>query len=182
MSRKSNIALTVVLAAIVLSCAAFVYAQPKKSYTEEDLGLRKETLYDESKELPAHGEPIKKEPGTAKTFERSFENSPPLIPHDIAGMLPIAQTDNMCEKCHMPEEAAASGATPIPKSHFTDLDTGKNLGNTLDGKRYNCVQCHAIQTTITPPVKNLFRSEFRSKKDKHRSNLLDTLNEGVQAE
>jgi len=183
MSRKSNIALTIALSAIVLSCAAFVWAdEHKKAYTEEELGLRKETLYDEEKELPAHGEPTKKEPGESKRIERSFENSPPLIPHDITGMLPIAQTDNMCEKCHMPEEAAAAGATPIPRSHFTDLDTGKNLGNTLDGKRYNCMQCHAIQTTVTPPIKNLFKSEFRNKKDKYKSNLLDNLNEGVKAE
>jgi len=66
MSRKSNIVLTIALAAIVLSCAAFVYAEHKKAYTEEELGLRKETLYDEDKEYPAHGEPAKKSLERAK--------------------------------------------------------------------------------------------------------------------
>ncbi|MBI5055790.1 MAG: nitrate reductase cytochrome c-type subunit [Nitrospirae bacterium] len=182
MSRKIYIVLTVALTAIVLLWAALVYAQTGKAFTEEELGLRKETLYDESKELPARGAPITKEPGTGKKFERSFENSPPLISHDITGMLPIARTDNMCMGCHMPDAVSATGATAIPQSHFFDLDTGKDLAGNLDGKRYNCMQCHAIQTTITPPVKNLFKSEFRSKKGKYRSNLLDTLNEGVKAE
>lgn len=182
MIRKCFVPLTIALAVIVLSYASVVYAQHQKAYTEEELGLRQETLYDESKEAPAHGETIHKEAGKSKKFERSFENSPPLIPHDITGMLPIARTDNMCMGCHMPDAVSATGATAIPKSHFFDIDTGKDLGGSLDGKRYNCMQCHVIQTTITPPVKNLFKSEFRSNKGKYRSNLLDTLNEGVNAE
>ncbi|RJQ44454.1 MAG: nitrate reductase [Nitrospiraceae bacterium] len=163
-------------------CAVHTYAQQEKGFSSEDLGIRKESLYDESSETPLHGEPIRKEPGESKRFERSFENSPPLIPHDITGMLPIAQTDNLCMGCHMPAEAGATGATPIPKSHFVDLNTGMELGGNLDGDRYNCMQCHVMQTTITPPVKNLFKGEFRDKKGNYRSNLLDVLNEGVTTE
>lgn len=161
---------------LLLSCAQ------KKVYTEEELGLRQQTLYDESSVLPVYGTPIAKEPGTSSKIERSFENSPPLIPHDITGMLPIAQTENLCMGCHMPEEAGGSGATPIPLSHLTDLDTGKDLGGELDGTRYNCMQCHVIQTNLTPAVQNMFKGGFRNEKGHYRSNLLDTLNEGVSAE
>lgn len=156
----------------------------KKSYTEEELGLRKESLYDEVTTMPVKGVPPGEEPGSSMKIERAFENSPPVIPHDVTGMLPIVQpdTDNTCMECHMPEEAVGSRATPIPRSHLVDLDTGKDLGGQLDGSRFNCMQCHVIQTTVTPAVENLFRGEFRDEKDRYRSNLIEILNEGVEAE
>lgn len=153
-----------------------------ETYTEEELGLRHENLYDEDDSAPVHGEPIKKEAGTSTKFERSFENSPPLVPHDITGMLPIAQTENLCMGCHMPKEAVGTGATPIPKSHLTDLDTGKDLKGELAGSRYNCMQCHVIQTQLTPAVENIFKGGFRGDEGHYRSNLIDNLNEGVTAE
>lgn len=181
MGKKMIIVAMALMGGVFLVWGPYAEAQ-KKTYTEEELGLRKETLYDESTEMPARGEPVKKEPGESDKFERAFENSPPLIPHDITGMLPIAQTENICMGCHMPEEAGATGATPIPGSHFVDLDTGQDLRGKLDGNRYNCMQCHVIQVTIAPPVKNLFKGEFRDDKGKYRSNLLDVLNEGVKEE
>jgi cytochrome c-type protein NapB len=173
--------LAVCLIATVAAMMLFSCAQTKY-YTEEDLGLRKETLYDESATIPVHGEPITMEPGESKKFARAFENSPPLIPHDITDMLPLAESDNICLGCHMPEEAITMGATPLPKSHFVDLDTGKDLGENLDGKRYNCLQCHVIQNIVTEPVVNFFKGDFRSEGGKYRSNLMETLNEGVHAD
>ncbi|HXX58913.1 MAG TPA: nitrate reductase cytochrome c-type subunit, partial [Thermodesulfovibrionales bacterium] len=146
------------------------------------LGIRKESIYEEEKVRPEHGEYPQDAPGQSKKIKRTFENSPPLIPHDITGMLPIAETNNMCMSCHMPEYAKSMGATPIPRSHLTNLDTGEDLKGKLDGKRYNCMQCHVLQVNVQPPVKNLFKGEFRDKKGKESSNLLDILNEGVQAE
>lgn len=168
----------VIIMGIGSSCAH------KKSYTEEEIGLRKETLYDESSTTPIRGEPMGRDAGENVKIERAFENSPPLIPHDITGFLPIVRpgTDNMCMECHMPEEAVASGATPIPKSHLVDLDTGKDLGGNIDGSRVNCMQCHVIQTKVSPAVENLFKGEFRDKKSRYRSNLIDILNEGVESE
>jgi cytochrome c-type protein NapB len=151
------------------------------SYTEEELGLRQEPLYDESKTLPVHGETTSKEPGESTKYERSFENSPPLIPHDISGMLPL-EKDNICMGCHMPEDAVFSGATPIPSSHLINLTTGEYLRGKLDGSRFNCLQCHVIQTTLSPAVQNIFRGEFRDEKGRYRSNLLNILNEGVKSE
>jgi len=149
---------------------------------EEELGIRKESVYEESKVNPSGGEYSKEEPGKSKKIERAFENSPPLIPHDLTGMLPIAETNNMCLGCHMPDAATAMGATPLPKSHFIDFETGKDLQGKLDGKRYNCLQCHVPQVNIPEAIKNTFRPEFRHKNDKTRSNLLDSLNEGVKTE
>ncbi len=164
---------------ILFSCA-----QPQtrtETFSEEDLGLRHETLYDESTTVPAHGETTKKEPGESVRFERSFENSPPLIAHDITGMLPIEE-DNICMGCHMPEEAVFSGATPVPTSHLVNLDTGAYLRGKLDGSRFNCMQCHVIQNILTPAVENIFKGEFRDEQGRYRSNLLNILNEGVETE
>ncbi len=178
----------VFVCSIVLT-AVIVYAEyssnvvsGSKEYVEEELGLRKEPLYDESTTVPTHGETTKKEPGESTRFARSFENSPPLIPHDISGMLPLAESDNICLGCHMPDEALEMGATPLPKSHFTDLDTGEDLGENLDGNRYNCLQCHVIQNVLTAPVVNIFQGDFRSEGGKFRSNLIEILNEGIEAD
>ena len=174
-----------IMVVILLLAGAFTansaFAQAKTK-SEEEIGLRHETLYDETKAMPAHGEYGKAEAGTSKRLGRAFENSPPLIPHDLTGMLPVVETNNACLNCHMPEHAGAIGATPMPKSHFFDIDTGKDLKGVLDGKRYPCMQCHVPQVNIPEAIKNTFKADFRSKKSKTSSNLLDTLNEGVKAD
>ena len=113
--------LAVTVIAMLLSCAQ---TQTKAedpmeeiAYSEEDLGLRHETLYDEDTTVPVQGKTTTKEPGESTRFDRSFENSPPLIPHDISGMLPLEVEDHICMGCHMPEEAIFSGATSTPSSH-----------------------------------------------------------------
>lgn len=179
---KRLLALSV--AALVLIGAGTAQAEKRhqKETAEEDLGLRKESLYEEEKVRPEHGEYAKAEPGKSKRIERAFENSPPLVPHDITGMLPIAETNNICMGCHMPVAAPSTGATPIPKSHLVNLKTGEDLKGKLDLERYNCIQCHVSQVDLTPPVKSTFKSAFRDRKGKTRSNLFDTLNEGVGTE
>lgn len=152
----------------------------KKEKNEEDMGFRTQSLYSEEKEKPDHGEYSKAEPGKSKPIGRAFENSPPLIPHDLTGMLPLSETNNACLNCHTPAQAKAIGATPLPKSHFVDMETGKDLMGQMDGKRYPCMQCHVPQVNIPEPIKNTFKADFRSKKSKTSSNLLDTLNEGVE--
>ncbi len=164
---------------VLISCAQ---TQTRTSaISEEELGLRQETLYNESSTEPVHGETTKKEPGESTRFERSFENSPPLIAHDISGMLPLEE-DNICMGCHMPEEAVFSGATPVPSSHLINLETREYLKGKLDGSRFNCLQCHVVQNILTPAVENIFKGEFRDERGRYRSNLLNILNEGVEAE
>lgn len=175
-----NVALAAVLVITVLSACAPV--AERKAMSDEEIGIRHTALTDESKEMPAHGEYSTAQPGMSKPLGRAFENSPPLIPHDLTGMLPIAETNNACLGCHLPEHAAAMNATPLPRSHFFDIDTGKDLVGKLDGKRYNCMQCHVPQVNIPEAIKNTFEADFRSQKGKTSSNLLETLNEGVQAD
>jgi nitrate reductase (cytochrome), electron transfer subunit len=180
--NKNRFIIVAVLALVCAVTTGSVWAQAKMK-SEDEIGLRQETtVYDETKAMPAHGEYSKTEAGKSKPLGRAFENSPPLIPHDLAGMLPIAETNNACLNCHMPEQAGALGATAMPKSHFFDIDTGKDLQGKLDNKRYPCMQCHVPQVNIPEAIKNTFRADFRSKKSKTSSNLLDTLNEGVKAE
>jgi cytochrome c-type protein NapB len=180
--NKNRFIIAAVLALVSAVTAVNVLAQAKMK-SEDEIGIRQETtVYDETKAMPAHGEYSKTEAGKSKPLGRAFENSPPIIPHDLTGMLPIAETNNACLNCHMPEAASAIGATPMPKSHFYDIDTGRDLKGQMDGKRYNCMQCHVPQVNIPEAIKNTFRADFRSKKSKTSSNLLDTLNEGVKAE
>jgi len=106
--KRNRIIMVVILAVACSLAAGSAFAQ-KKAKSEEEIGIRHETLYDETKAMPAHGEYGKAEPGKSKLLGRAFENSPPLIPHDLTGMLPIVETNNACLNCHMPEQAEALG-------------------------------------------------------------------------
>lgn len=120
-------------------------------------------------------------PGESTRYDRSFENAPPLIPHDISDLIPITKDNNMCVSCHMPEVAESVGATPIPKSHLYSIRFNKDKGGELSQDRYNCTTCHVPQANVKPRVKNNFKPDFSRQQDaQHRSNLLDILNEGVR--
>jgi cytochrome c-type protein NapB len=173
--------------------------------SEESLGLRKTNLYAEQGTVAEETKYIQAAAGTSQKFERAFENAPPMIPHSTEGMLPITMANNSCTGCHMPEVAPSVNATPIPASHFASfrpktkigkhgevIKEGKAVANTsdvltvvhkqadLNMGRYNCSLCHAPQSNSAPLVKNTFEADFRSKDGASKSNLLDTLNEGVQ--
>ena len=92
----------------------------KKEVDETVLGLRKASLDDEEKIAPPAVKEDRPAPGAAPRFARSYVNAPPLIPHSVEGLLPITKNNNQCLGCHMPDQAKAVGATPIPPSHFTD--------------------------------------------------------------
>ncbi len=154
-------------------------AQNAPIVTEEELGLRKENLYSEQTTAPVRAEYTSAAPGSAKRFQRSYENAPPLIPHSVDGLLPIKKGNNACLGCHMPDVAKSVGATPIPPTHFMDFRTQKKL-NHLAEQRFNCSQCHVPQANVPTLVKNTFEPDFRNPGEKSKSNLIDTLNEGVK--
>ena len=185
------------------------YAE-NRDYTEESLGYRNKSLYSEDgvRESIPDADYHKDSAGTSKKIERAFDNAPPMIPHDVEGMLPIIKGQNRCLDCHMPENAQyIPNATPIPQSHFTNFrpktsigedgrisKDGKSVDNTSDqlvsnhylGEklyqgRFNCSQCHAPQADIDPLVESTFNGGFRDEAGKSGSNLLDTMNEGVEA-
>lgn len=200
MLKKSLIA----MAALGLMAASVANAG-QKVVSEEELGLRKTTLFNE-KVAPPKVEYTKAQPGTAKRFERSYVNAPPLIPHSVEGLLPITIKNNACLGCHMPNVAKSVGATPIPESHFVDfrpstkvdakgniIKDGKVVKNTSDVKiakfkklkklnpaRYNCSQCHVPQANVKPLVANTFKPDFSDPALKKKSNLIQVINEGVK--
>ena len=118
--------------------------------------------------------------GESKRYDRSFENAPPLIPHDLEGLIPITADNNMCVSCHMPEVAKDVGATPIPKSHLYSIRNKKDLEGKLSDDRFNCTTCHVPQAYVEAKFKNNFQPEYRDANSTSRSNLLDVLNEGVR--
>ena len=118
--------------------------------------------------------------GEAQRYDRSFENAPPLIPHDLEGLIPITADNNMCVSCHMPEVAKDVGATPIPKSHLYSIRNKKDLEGKLSDDRFNCTTCHVPQANVEAKFKNNFKPEYRDANSSQHSNLLDVLNEGVR--
>ena len=177
----------------------------RKVFTEEELGLRKVDLYSEDTTTPEEGKFNRAAAGTSDRFERAYTNAPPMIPHDVEGMLPIVTANNACLGCHMPEVAPSVKATAIPASHFANFrpatgmaangkitKEGKEVDNTGDFKtvvkkmdklnpaRFNCSQCHAPQANIDPIVANTFTPDFGNDEQKSKSNLIDVINAGVE--
>jgi len=95
-------------------------------------------------------------PGQVTSYKKSFNDAPPMIPHNIKGMTPIKIGQNQCLGCHMPTTAKAMKITAIPKSHFSSAFSHKK--GHLAGSRYNCTQCHAKQAKLDPVVENKFNS------------------------
>jgi len=199
MLKQSLVAITALSAMTILLSAG------SNIVPDKELGLRKANVFSE-KVAPPPVEYTKAAPGTAKRFERSYVNAPPLIPHSVDGLLPITIKNNACLGCHMPNVAKSMGATPIPESHFTDfrpttkldkngniIKDGKVIKNTADIKiakfkklkklnpaRYNCSQCHVPQANVKPLVKNNFKPDFTDPSLKHKSDLLKVIDEGVK--
>ncbi|MBE2984882.1 nitrate reductase cytochrome c-type subunit [Campylobacter sp. RM9344] len=167
------IAFGALLALILSACAV-----SNKSISDTDMGFRGDLTNDNiaARDINYSAEPA----GMSKKFDRSFENAPPFIPHDLEGLVPITKDMNMCVTCHMPEFAADSGATPIPASHLYDLRNKTDLKGILHDERFNCTTCHVSQADVKVPIKNNFTPEFRDANGSAKSNLLDILNEGVR--
>jgi cytochrome c-type protein NapB len=150
----------------------------KPTISEDSLGLRKTSLYDEN--VKPHGTKYSDSyAGSGHKIERAFQDAPPMIPHDVTGLIPIKIGDNQCLNCHLPDVAKDMGATPIPPSHFTNFRPqssyaikGENTSSEslahisiekekhLVGARFNCTQCHAPQDTGVLAVPNTFEPDY----------------------
>lgn len=148
--------------------------------SEEELGLRTASLYEERVVLDQAIEYSGAAPGMAGVLPRSFENAPPMIPHSVDGLIPVTMNNNSCIGCHMPEVASMVGAVAIPTSHMFDLRADKDLGGKLSGTRYSCTQCHAPQVDRQPAVETRFEAAWRTREGLSQSNLMDVLKEGVR--
>lgn len=149
-----------------------------KFISSQEFGLRKDIANEDLKLIDINWS--KQPAGMSKKYARSYENAPPLIPHDLEGLLPITKDLNMCVTCHMPEIAQSVGAVAIPKSHLVDLRTNTDLNGELEAARYNCDQCHVPQANIDPIVANKFNAAFRKRQSMQSSNLFEIINEGVK--
>ena len=184
---------------LVIGCTA------NKTVSEESLGLRTTNIYSENTTTADKTMYSKAAAGTSKKIKRAFENAPPMIPHDIEGMLPITIDNNMCKSCHVDSAPYDTSIPAAPASHYTDYrpstslaadgkitKEGKSVINTSDfktvakpletlsGTRFNCSQCHTPQSNSKMVPKNTFEGEFRSEGLNSKSNLIDTINEGVK--
>jgi cytochrome c-type protein NapB len=126
----------------------------------DQMGLSKGSVYAVPEQRPHR--PGGAGVGANKLLPRAFLNAPPQIPHDIDDFLPITATSNLCIACHSrPDDwgkpYADREATPIPRSHYTDLRRAPGVvtGNVI-AARHNCSQCHVPQMEAQPLVDNSF--------------------------
>ncbi len=164
----------------VLGSVLLSFAFGAKAISDADLGLRNAPLNNDDKVKLQDFKYGDKAPGESKVFDRAYENAPPMIPHDVEGMTDFTQDTNLCLDCHLPENAKGTPATPVPKSHLYDLRNSKDVTDGISDSRWNCTQCHAPQAQLKPLVGNNFKPEYRNKKSKNNSNLLEVINEGVK--
>lgn len=196
---------------ILTVAAIFVVSNASNTNTvsEESLGLRKTNLYTEDDSTKGDETKYsKKYAGSGYKIPRAFQDAPPMIPHDLEGMLPITINNNQCVSCHSPEVAKTMNATPYPISHMIDFrpKTGiakdgritkdgaavtntssdklshvsiKSTAGKLSGSRFSCTQCHAPQSEGLA-VENTFKPEFTSKEGASKSGWVGTkLMEGI---
>jgi len=170
-----------VIAALVLGTTLVVVAGQDVQISDETLGLSKVSV-DADTGLANKPYVYK---GTApgagnKRIPRTYDNQPPMIPHDISELPIITQGENVCISCHMPDVASSVGAIPIPKSHLTNLRKMEDLKGELYQGRWNCTQCHAPQAMLDPAVMNKFKGAYHKKiGGEYKTNLIKTLREGV---
>jgi cytochrome c-type protein NapB len=174
------------------NAAPKVQEKVKATVSETSLGLRHTNLYAEASDTKgAKTSYATNYAGSGIKINRAFQDAPPMIPHDVEGMLPIKIGNNQCTGCHMPDVAAGVGATPIPVSHFTNFRPhhhisadGKDFSKTIDnmkneksikkeaklqGARFNCSQCHAPQSETKLAVENTFQPDFVMSDGAHKS-------------
>lgn len=182
---------------VVVLGVYFVAARFNQSptWTDDELGLRKTSIEGSDNAVLLDDVNYSgAQTGESVVLDRSFENAPPLISHDIEGMYPIT-TDNMCLSCH--DKAVAEvlvaeqpNLKPAPASHYfsirAEADTGDSAkaetGDMVSNERWNCDQCHIAQTDAKPLVGNTFKADFSSENAKKMSNFKDTFNQGVVEE
>lgn len=197
-------ALILIIAGTFTACFNSDNSQTK-SQENKSFGLRDADLLDETKVVSDETKYLTDPAGASTKIKRAFENAPPMISHDVEGMLPITIDNNQCIMCHDPMLAESMGATALPKSHFTsfreDVNIDKKGQLQRDGKvvvnssdlktiikpldhlsnaRFNCSACHAPQSQSEIVPENNFVTEFRSSDLNDKSNLLDVIEEGVK--
>lgn len=185
--------------AVSLAASILIAANTKNVIDDESIGLRKVDLLSEEKVAPDETKYGTSQPMSGYKIDRAYQNAPPMIPHDVEGMLDITPQNNSCIGCHDVAVAESMGATPIPKSHYIDfrpkhklegekfVKSTDNMKNevsikpidTLANARFNCNACHAPQSTGELAVENTFQADFTNKDGKVKSNWHEVLTEDL---
>lgn len=177
------------LALAITVAATILFAANTKNVIDDDsIGLRKVDLLSEEKAAPDETKYGTAQPMSGYKIERAYQNAPPMIPHDVEGMLEITPQNNMCIGCHDVSVAESMTATPIPKSHYIDFRpkhklTGEKFEKSIDNMknevsikpietishaRFNCTACHAPQSTGKLAVENTFEANYTRKDGKEK--------------
>ena len=181
--KLGKLTLAVTLAASILMAAN------TKSVDENSIGLRKVELLSEDKAAPSETKYGTSAPMSGYKIDRAYQNAPPMIPHDVEGIMEITPDNNACIGCHEAAVAPSMNATPIPKSHYINfrpkdklegdnfvkgVDNMKNEVSikpidTISSARFNCTACHAPQSTGELAVENTFKPTYTRKDGKEKS-------------
>ncbi|AXX94181.1 MULTISPECIES: nitrate reductase cytochrome c-type subunit [Arcobacter] len=185
--------------AVSLAASILIAANTKNVIDDESIGLRKVDLLSEEKAAPDETKYGTSQPMSGYKIDRAYQNAPPMIPHDVEGMLNITRDNNACIGCHDAAVAESMGATPIPKSHYIDfrpkhklegekfvksIDNMKNEVSikpidTISNARFNCNACHAPQSTGDLAVENTFKPDFTREDGQHKSTWHEVLTDDL---
>lgn len=157
---KMSVPLGSVLVAMAFSLP--VSAVEDRAIPDDALGLSKTSVYDVPD--PDAFEYSTKDVGTVgMRAARSYNSAPPMIPHNIDGMVPITREANVCKDCHVQPDLIGQKVTPgvpvpAPVSHYVKVKAGE-----LHMGRYNCTQCHAPQANVKLLVESTFERKMPKK-------------------
>lgn len=185
--------------AITVATTILFAANTKNVIDDDSIGLRKVDLLSEEKAAPDETKYGTAQPMSGYKIERAYQNAPPMIPHDVEGMLEITPQNNMCIGCHDVSVAESMTATPIPKSHYIDFRpkhklTGEKFEKSIDNMknevsikpietishaRFNCTACHAPQSTGKLAVENTFEANYTRKDGKEKSTWDEVLTDDL---
>jgi nitrate reductase (cytochrome), electron transfer subunit len=184
--------------AITLAASILVAANTK-TIDDDSIGLRKVELLSEDKAAPSETKYGTSAPMSGYKIERAYQNAPPMIPHDVEGLLEITPDNNACIGCHEAAVAPSMNATPIPPSHYTNFrpkdklegdnfikgaDNMKNETSikrmeVISSARFNCTACHAPQSTGELAVENTFKPTFTRKDGKTHSTWNEVMDDNL---
>ncbi len=153
---------------LALLCSTAIGAQAAKAIDPSQLGLSKTDVTDVP--TPPAVQHAGKPPGAGNTlWDPGYNTAPPLIPHDVTGLVPVTIKNNACLGCHLQPDKVGQKVKkgepiPIPASHYQTGAYGKPEAGAkpaehkgkLSGSRFVCTQCHRPQTNAKPLVQNTF--------------------------
>lgn len=127
---------------------------------DTELSLRKGETAGDSVVLAAP-QYSKADAGDSKKIDRAFYDAPPMVPHDIEGMVQTKE-ENECLDCHEEGDEDTPGVSPSHriKAVVKDLRGSQSQNGQLhvvtehakvaegiNNERYNCSACHVPQAT-----------------------------------